>query len=131
MHGASKREGSTSIASMLQVSTQVFPDIHEWLQGASQEGRCIWTSDSELQIDLGAGAAIVPGNQLTFRAGTTGIRTRNGVSDATTSSFAVSLPLQVVSPGIILAGSSVCYLFVDTFLCLVLRWLVPRYYFTL
>jgi hypothetical protein len=67
----------------------------------------MWVSDWELQIDLGAGASIEPADQLAFKAGSPGLRTKNGVSDANTLSFAVSAPLQVIVPEISLSGDSV------------------------
>ena len=68
----------------------------------------MWISDTELQIDLGIGASIVPNNQqLTFIAGSVGLRTKNGVSDTNTASFVVSAPLRAVLPEVSLSGNSV------------------------
>jgi hypothetical protein len=67
----------------------------------------MWTSDWQLQIDLGSGASIEPGDQLAFKAGPPGLRTKNSVSDANTLSFIVTAPLQVIVPEISLLGNSV------------------------
>jgi hypothetical protein len=79
----------------------------KYMQGVSQQGRCIWVSDWELQIDLGSGAEIEPNHQLRFSSGTVGLRTRNSVSEATTAAFNVSRPLTLIVPDISLSGSSV------------------------
>lgn len=87
---------------MLTLETHVYA---ECVQGVPQQGRCIWASDSELQIDLGAGATFEPDDQLRFVADA-GLKTRNAVSDPTSASFTVTRPLVLVLPEILLWGTS-------------------------
>ncbi len=72
-----------------------------------QYGRCIWSSDSELQIDLGEGATIVPGSGLSFASEGIGLRTKNLVSDTATGSFIIEGPLLLTVPEISLWGTTV------------------------
>ena len=68
-------------------------------------GQCRWYSDSQLFIDLGPGATILPGDVLTLKAGA--LRSKNSISHPSISAATVSAPLVVKLPTVFLSGAQV------------------------
>lgn len=78
-------------------------------QDKVQYGRCLWSSDSELQIELGAEATVSAESELFFAFGVNGLRTKNLVSDPARGSFVVGRPLLSSLPELSLWGTNVSH----------------------
>jgi hypothetical protein len=70
----------------------------------AQDATCVWEGDDILNIFLGPGATILPGDPITIRDDT--LRSKNSVSGPCTSRFPLSAPDFAIAPAVTVSGSN-------------------------